>query len=246
MKIKYMTKYLFLDSIKTLASFYAIYIAIQVFLNVIFASTEATTMQVASLSTATMILLFVAFLNSLKAPVRFAVANGISRKTYFYSNLINIAVISGIVTFVEIILTQLLGTLGLENSSYYLILYVKRYPEFIGNVQGILESFIWTCLFYSVWCSFGLLVTSVYYRSNKIMKVIVSIVPPALLFSLLAYSPVTAATATPLMQQINRFFLFLIGYNTSNPYPMITAFLILTLIFICGTYLLIRRAPIKE
>lgn len=82
----------------------------------------------------------------------------------------------------------------------------------------------------------------IYYRSNKYVKVIVSVIPVVFII----FSGNFSIRNPGLTMKINKFLDYIFGFNPVNVFACILTFLILVVVLSGIALLLIRKAVIKE
>ena len=199
----------------------------------------------------TVIFIFVCGLNSFKSNFYFAKSNGISRKTFIKGLLISIIPIALVMSIIDIIINRI-NNIFIKNPT----LYDMSYGNLLGDVGRIHEG-VWiqsnslatifnTILFQFSLCLLayvvGIVINMIYYRSNKYLKVLVSVIPVVFIIFNANFS-----TKNPgLTMRINEFLDYIFGFNPSNVFACITTFLVLVVILSGVAFLLIRKAIIKE
>ena len=199
----------------------------------------------------TVIFLFVCGLNYFKSNFYFAKSNGISRKTFIKGLLISSIPIALVMSIIDIIINRI-NNIFIKNPT----LYDVSYGNLLGDVGRVYEG-SWvqsnslatifnTILFQFSLCLLayvvGIVINMIYYRSNKYIKVLVSVIPVALIIlkgNLSIKNP-------SLAMRINEFFAYIFGFNPSNVFACITTFLVFTVVLSGIAFLLIRKAVIKE
>lgn len=197
------------------------------------------------------IFLFVMGLNSFKSNFHFGLTNGVSRKTQFLSYAATALTLGIIMAVMDIVISKLVAFVVPPNS-LYLQLYGQRYSSFVAplsflnHVQIIMEQFLWYTFLYSAVAMFGYCITLIYYRSTLILKWIVSVIPFLLLFVVFPY--VETITQGAVSQFIGNFISRTMGFagQTINPFIAIMSFIIGYLIFGAISFLLVRRAVVKQ
>ena len=199
----------------------------------------------------TVIFIFVCGLNSFKSNFYFAKSNGISRKTFIKGLLISSVPIALVMSIIDIIINRI-NNIFIKNPT----LYDMSYGNLLGDVGRIHEG-VWiqsnslatifnTILFQFSLCLLayvvGIVINMIYYRSNKYLKVLVSVIPVVFIIFNANFS-----TKNPgLTMRINEFLDYIFGFNPSNVFACITTFLVLVVILSGVAFLLIRKAIIKE
>ena len=232
---------------KSAIIYYSIFICI--IIGLIAVSDGRSTMSGMELST--VIFIFVCGLNSFKSNFYFAKSNGISRKTFIKGLLISIIPIALVMSIIDIIINRI-NNIFIKNPT----LYDMSYGNLLGDVGRIHEG-VWiqsnslatifnTILFQFSLCLLayvvGIVINMIYYRSNKYLKVLVSVIPVVFIIFNANFS-----TKNPgLTMKINEFLDYIFGFNPSNVFACITTFLVLVVILSGVAFLLIRKAIIKE
>lgn len=199
----------------------------------------------------TIIFLFVCGLNSFKSNFYFAKSNGISRKTFIKGLLISSIPIALVISIIDITINRIIN-IFIKSPT----LYDMSYGSLLGYVGNLYES-NWikintfgnlfnNILFQFAFCILayvaGIVINMIYYRSNKYLKVLVSVTP--VIFFIFN---INISMKNPVLtMRINKFLDYIFGFNPSNVFACITTFLVFT-VFLSGiSFLLIRKAVIKE
>ncbi|MBS4957566.1 MAG: hypothetical protein KHZ99_11050 [Clostridium sp.] len=227
--------------------YYCIFVCVMIFL--ISISTEGTTMS--GLEISTVIFLFVCGLNSFKSNFYFAKSNGISRKTFIKGILISSIPIALVMSIMDIIINRI-SSIFIENATFY----DMSYGNLLGD-SGRLYEGIWvqsnslatifnTILFQFSFCLLayiaGIVINMIYYRSKKYVKVIVSAIPIAFII----FSGNLYVINPSLTMKINSFLDYIFGFDPVNVFACILTFLVGCVVLSGITFLLIRKAVIKE
>lgn len=199
----------------------------------------------------TVIFLFVCGLNSFKSNFYFAKSNGISRKTFIKGLLISSIPIALVMSIIDIIINRI-NNIFINNPTFYDMAY--------GNLVGIigdiyngawtqsnsLSTIFNTILFQFSFCLLayvvGIVINMIYYRSNKYVKVLVSVIPVAFIM----FSGNFSIRNSGLTIRVKEFFDYIFGFNPVNVFACVTTFLVLTVVLWAIAFLLIRKAVIKE
>ena len=199
----------------------------------------------------TVIFIFVCGLNSFKSNFYFAKSNGISRKTFIKGLLISIIPIALVMSIIDVIINRI-SNIFIKNPTLYDMAY--------GNLVGIIGDFhngSWTqsnslsTIFNTILFQFslcllvyviGIVINMIYYRSNKYLKVLVSVIPVVFII----FNANFSIKNPGLMMKINEFLDYIFGFNPVNVFACITTFLVLVVILSGVAFLLIRKAIIKE
>ncbi len=215
---------------------------------------------------ASTIFLFVAGLNAFKAQFRLFLQNGLSRKTLFTGFVIGLAILAAAMTLIDLAFGWFRGLfVGYES------MYMERFGSLYAdgsNFKALAEGLLWSFLAYVTAGMTGFLITSLYYRMNKALKLAVSIGVPALVFIVI---PLIDGLYTNGV--ITAFFInviaFAYGYNVSvsfsnglaglftqfaswengipvAPYRAVLFSVLCTAVTGTLSFLLIRRATVKD
>lgn len=227
--------------------YYCIFVCVMIFL--ISISTEGTTMS--GLEISTVIFLFVCGLNSFKSNFYFAKSNGISRKTFIKGILISSIPIALVMSIMDIIINRI-SSIFIENATFY----DMSYGNLLGD-SGRLYEGIWlqsnslatifnTILFQFSFCLLayvvGIVINMIYYRSNKYIKILVSVTPVIIII----FNTTLPIRNPRLAMKLNEFLDYIFGFDPSNVFACITTFLVCIVVLSGIAFLLIRKAVIKE
>lgn len=164
---------------------------------------------------------------------KFALLNGVSRKTFFLSGLITLTAFSfalSIICALFIILAESVAT----TFTIYTLMYGK-------NILGM---FVWLFTLGIFLAMLGWFIICVFYRTNKKQRLIIG---GALLLFPALYILVHYLTDGALGRNVVRFLIKIIGYGgVPNPYIAAVSFIVLSIILCAGVFLLVRRAGIRE
>jgi hypothetical protein len=245
-----MYAYYLSDSKKSLAIFYGIIILIYI----LFVSTVVITHgdgTIGGMEMSSVIFIFVLGLNSFKSSFHFGLANGVSRRTQFVSFAAAAATLGAFMAVIDIIIENVISVI-FSPSPLYLSFYGARYSTlftngltFINHIQILFEQFLWSTFLYAMLAMLGFCITLIYYRSNLIVKYVVSTLPFLILLVLVPY--VDKATNGAFIQWVGNFIARSMGFGQSiNPYIALFSFLIGFGFFALCSYLLMRRAVIRQ
>lgn len=199
----------------------------------------------------TVIFLFVCGLNSFKSNFYFAKSNGISRKTFIKGLLISSIPIALVMSIIDIIINRI-NNIFIKNPTLYDVSYGNLLGD-VGRVYGgswvqsnSLATIFNTILFQFSLCLLayvvGIVINMIYYRSNKYVKVLVSVIPVAFIM----FSGNFSIRNSGLTIRVKEFFDYIFGFNPVNVFACVSTFLVLTVVLWGIAFLLIRKAVIKE
>lgn len=244
MKVKQTLKYYAWETGKTLGIYYIVILCLQVASLILSgAITGRFDLSNISIDSTTGIFLFVFGLNMFKSPLRLLAQNGISRKTQFVCTALTALGLAVAATLVEWVYSLIVGS-GYE--SLFLTIYSRG---LLTAAQSTLLNLGWNCLGYLAAFCVGLMITTLYYRMNKALKVLVSVgVPGFLLIGLPVMEGMipTFHGFTSLVYGIS--WAFGIDVNTGQIVPAraMGTLAIISLAAMACMYLLMRRATLKE
>ncbi|NLT96557.1 MAG: hypothetical protein GXW96_00105 [Christensenellaceae bacterium] len=194
---------------------------------------------VGGLEMASMIFIFVAGLNSYK-PVFFMMsANGISRRTMFVSFLAMLGVVAAGMALVD----TLYG-IGMKMAGDYRTMFEQLYGRAANAPAWIPGGFEWRLCSYLVAGMAGYLITILYYRMNKAVKLLVSIGVPILVLFVWPAADLTWFNGATI-RAVGWLIEWASGLSSGNPYIGVMSNIVLTALLGALCYLALRRAPIK-
>ncbi|QNO15521.1 hypothetical protein HYG86_12450 [Alkalicella caledoniensis] len=188
-----------------------------------------------NMSGGTFIFMFILGLNCFKTAFKLMQANNITRKSFYIGNIIALLSTSLVVSFIDSVLNRVLKQI---------VPYAGNFEQIFGN-QSFFGDFIWTfsLLFFAM--TLGWMITMIYYRSNSIAKILVSISP---VFLIVTFGYIDRINSGALSRWMFDSFMKTMGLygGNSNFYVGIFSFLIATLIILIPNILLMNKAPIKD
>lgn len=241
-------KYQFAEAKKPLIIYYAIIftlVAIAYISANVFFSVHVNNISFSGVEMASMIFIFVAGLNSFKETFRMFMQNGVSRKTLFLSYLLSLLPVCGIMAVID----NSLGILDRYTSNYRSV-FLQFYGSWFGDNPGIIQTYavglLWGLTTYAACAMAGYLITVLYYRMNKALKLLVSIGVPVFLIIVLPAVDVTF-TGGAISKGIAQLIQLAIGARHGNSPVIAIGFnLLLTALYGALSFLLIRKAVVKE
>lgn len=242
MKYLNMAKYRFFDMKFSLAVYYVVIISLNVFWVAVRQSINNPQIFIA-----TAIFLFVAGLNSFKPQLKFLSQNGFTRQNIH----LGFAAFLPMTIFLAIIdYTLYTVTLFADYSLSHAAIASKSFNPFgfygsFGIAQSVCITVIASALSYAAAMSIGYMISALYYRLNKLGKVLISISVPAVLI-------IISSTIYSKTGYEGTLFLFARSaiFGSPDNIQYLTHFIIIMvlLIILClsASQLLIRKANIKE
>ncbi|MGI6113862.1 MAG: hypothetical protein ACOYEJ_07040 [Mahellales bacterium] len=230
-------KYQLRDFRISLIVFYGIVLAIIVIGGVSYSNLSNDTNVSVSFSgfgMAAVIFIFVAGLNCFRDSFKFIQANNVSRKSFFMGNGITIISVAALMAIVEAILDS-----TLKHFFPYQGLFQQLYKS-----NSMVADFLWSFGLYAFAVSLGWFITMVYYRSSKLIKTIVSLIPAFIIILLVVINNLTAGA---LGRGMVNLLAAALGFgNDFNAYMAVLSFWAATAVLLGLSFLLIRRMPVKD
>lgn len=179
----------------------------------------------------TAIFFFILGLNMFRGSFEFMMVNNISRKAFYQATLLTFVTISIFMAAIDVSLSIFLRAI-----LPYKSLFEQLYS---GN---IFTDFIWSLSLYISIASIGWVITMLYYRLDKLMKAVISIIPVFLLMMVMGFETIIGGVVKPILD----FIAMALGLSSSHNFLIaVFSFTICTTVFMIINYLLIRRIPIK-
>lgn len=251
MKALKMAKYQIMNITPTIMVFYAIFVAVIGGLAVLNRASDGS-IHSSGLEMATVIFLLVNGLNSFKTSFRFSQANHVSRKSFFQGIILAIFPITLAMSVIDLAINRVYN-LYVPSPTNFDMIYGTYRDTGLGDLSEIgaaiwtqandlatlFGTMAWQFAVYSLFFMLGILISLIYYRCNKVMKVVVSFSPFIFLWLLRGMPPRT-------WDAIGDFIASAFGWHSRNPYMAILTFTILGAAAAACIYLLVRRAVVKE
>ncbi len=227
------SRYVLTDHRKALIIFYSIYISIAVFSSTMIFIIGDRSLNSWGLGISSAIFLFIAALNSFGENYAFMQSFNISRRTFYVSIVIGLIGLALIMSIINVVFTN----------TFKLIESYQGLFEQIYTKTFFIDDFFWIFSLLICVSSLGFFITLLYYRCNKVMKFVISIVPVLVGMFI---SIIDNITNVAIWNNIWDFIIRIFGFtNGSNPYTAVITFIICSAICFGLSFLLIRRATIK-
>lgn len=230
------SKYLFRDFKKALVIFYGIIFAIMILMAALYFSIinqDSGEVSFGGFGFSTFIFIFVAGLNCFKANFKFLQANNISRKRFYYANIITLISISALMALIDTTLTKVL----------ILIMPYENMVEQLYKSNFFFSSFMWSFALFALAASTGWFITMLYYRCDKLMKTVISFAP---VLVIILFFMINNLTKGAVGIAVIKFLTMALGFNNNNPYTAALTFFIAAAGALGLCYLLIRKITIKD
>ena len=188
------------------------------------------------------VFLFVAGIVTFTPNLKLALANGISRKTEFTTTLLSAGTVSVIYMILNIGICLLFGTIFAYQDGF-----ATTFPgfTFANGAQYHLLKILYDIL--GNFTSFigGYFIGALYYRMSKPLKILVSVGVPVLLFVGAPIASISFLRYAWFLRLVDAVVSILTTIS-GNPYYTILTSVLIILILGVFSFLLIRKAPIKE
>lgn len=247
MKALKVAKYQILSSIGAIRIYYFIYLLVLLFVSTSIVTTDGR-FHSSGLDFSTMIFLFVVGLNSFKSTFLLTQANNISRKLFFKGLIIAVFPITFTMSMIDLAINRVQNIFAKCATTYDMIYGNFRILESsinwtqLNDFKTLFGTIIWQFAIYSAILIMGILISLCYYRSNKIMKVVISVVPTLLIgFSYNINNTFIDIFNINIADIISSAF----GWQSQNPYIAVFSLTVLMIMFSLIIYLLIKRAVVK-
>jgi hypothetical protein len=201
------------------------------------------------------IAIFIIGLNSFKDDFKFFSANGVSRKTQICSTVASLGILSAILALIDTI-NAIIFTRVMSYRPMLIEAYGPRYgyssnlslleASPILTPQILAEDFLWLLCSYLFFAIIGLLITTLFYRMTKAMKIAVGVAVPLLLLNGIPFLDAQYFGGVLVKALVNAVSVAWGVSNGYNPFIAMGSMLILSLMFAVLTFLLARRAVIKK
>lgn len=252
-----MLKYQLNDYKKPVLYYYMIFIAVFILsagsTNITF-NGSTSSVQFAGIEFASMIFLFVTGLNSFKDNFFMGIQNGVTRKELFKTHLLEMAIIAAVMSVVDQIFLVIGGQVANVISSLeFSGLMQIGYPEYFSNQSLLiltLTNLVFKFILYTMAIAIGYFITVAFYRMSKKIKTIVSVGIPVTLFMLLPMLDELLYSAgivdLHISSRIGNFMLAVTGSSSGNPWIACLFFFVIMTLMCALSWLLLRRATIKN
>lgn len=246
MRLKSVVKYNIYEMKNAIMIYYIVIAAIMVLLSVMLANGTVNIgyddSGFISGAEASAIFLFVCGLNSFKQNYLYLSTNGITRKAQFWGFLISSCIVAAGMAAIDTATTNILNIFMNYRPMFY-----QFYEDFALESSQLINTvmdFIWSTVVYLLALVIGYFITTLYYRMSKMLKIIVSVGVPALF---MIGSPILTIY---LVKEgfIDEFYKVIELFVRGNGKPALAVIIMLieTAVVAGLSYLLVKRAPVKE
>ncbi|MBU3128787.1 hypothetical protein LGL55_17735 [Clostridium tagluense] len=240
MRIFKLAKYNIKSSLKSIIIYYFIFIGTITGIEIMIDPT--TSGNTWGLEFSSIIFLFVIGLNFFRENFHFTQANNITRGEHFKAAGIAILAIGLAMSIIDVIINRVYNIFT-QSPTMYDKIYTEK-PTFVwiqqsNSIGTLFGTVTFLFAFYITAFAIGLLITMIYYRCNKIMKILVSLSP-------IAIYGIIICNNYYLGDKVNYFISDLLGIKIGNFYMAVMTFICLFIIIMFFVYLLVRKAVVKK
>ncbi|MBW9147330.1 hypothetical protein K2F40_16665 [Clostridium sp. CM028] len=238
-----LAKYNIKSSLKPIIIYYTIFIGALTCIEMTNKFSNGGSGYTKGLEFSSVVFLFVIGLNFFKENFHFAQANNITRVDYFKAAAIAILSIGLAMSILDVIINRVYNIFMVSPTMYDMV-YNESYR--VGTVwiqSNSMQTLFGTVIFlfagYIVAFAIGLLITMIYYKCNKIMKILVSLIPITIYGRASCNNPNLGEKEMIFIDKI-------LGISTRNSYMAVLTFICLFIITMVFVYLLVRKAVVKR
>lgn len=215
---------------------------------VVSAGGEVQVSSVGGLEFASIIFIFVAGLNSFRETFHIFIQHGISRRRMFVSFLLLAAPVAAFMALTDSlnwIASGLFSGTNVTYESIFMQIYAQDYTG-TGSAALFLTSFLWGATVYLSFVLLGYMITALYYRMNKPLKIAVSVGLPVF-FTVVLPLIESQVTKGAIFAALGNYIKFSWGGPGPGADPLyaIAFSLLHGAVFALISWLLIRRAEFK-
>lgn len=233
-------KYGMITSLKNVFPFYGTLICLLILFYMINTGSHTS-----SMGSWDIMALFVAFGvgSAFKERFHFLLQNGYSRTTVFLNFLFCFFIMAIIMSLFEVVTYFTSEALHMNYNPAFNSLYELRYAT--SDSLLWLDSFLWHMFVNFCMMTIALFGNALFYRSSKIVRIIVFIILPVILF--LGFPIINAALFDGIL--IGKIFTFIIealGIMQGDPYLAMATFSVISLLMLIASYLVIKHTDLQR
>jgi hypothetical protein len=237
MRLKTASKYIFSEMKNSVLIFYLAILLLIVFLAV---SVSGVKGSISGMEMTSSIFLFILGLNSFKKNYLFLISNGVPRRTQFKSFFLAAMPIAAGMAVIDSALGIIFNRISNFNSLFNMIILIEhKYRKYIYFL-------LWSIALYMCAITLGYFITLAYYRMNKIQKICISIGVPVFFTMVLPYILYNFCSTTTVNWVYNGITTMFGVTGSYGPISAVVVFLVSTVLLSALSYLLIRKAPVKD
>ena len=238
MRLKTASKYIFSELKNSVLSFYLIILLITIMFSFISSKGDSSFNGTEMMSA---IFFFVVGLNSFRKNYLFLMSNGVPRRTQFKSFFLAAIPVTAGMAVIDMVLGAIFNRIINYNTLYGLL-----YQDKTQSTGNLIISLLWSITLYTCAITLGYFITLAYYRMNKIQKICVSIGVPIFFTMVLPYILHEFCSTTTVNWVFNGITTMFGVTGSYGPISAVAVFLVSTILLSVLSYLLIRKAPIKD
>jgi len=231
-------KYFLRDSRQAVMIFYAITIFLVLFLFYMsngLNGQPGTEASFGGLGFGVMIFLFVSGLNSFKTNFKFMLANSVSRRDIYFGGILAFVILAGFMAIMDMVMSQFF----MATSSYQ-----SFYGQIYGEEKRLIAEFLWNFAVFLFAVSSGWMITMLYYKSGKLMKIFISFIPVIIIFTVIGFNNATDGKVVNAMWD---FFVRVFGFTDNySSYNAVLTFILTAVTAFGLSYVLVRKMRLKE
>lgn len=199
----------------------------------------------------TVIFMFITGIAIFKESFYFSQSNNISRKTYFKGTMLAIVPTAAIASGIDIIINRIYNVFATCPNIYDMGFTNFRDLDMIGikntwvqnnDILTLFNTFLFQFTIYIMIFIVGLTIALIYYKCNKLMKTVVSVLPVIFIILISSLTAIFPEVFNNIVLLINN----MLGISTRNPHAPMATFMGIAIILSGVIYLLIKKTVIKE
>lgn len=249
MRLKSIIKYNINNVKSAILIYYSIFITIGLAL-ILLAKNSDGTITSSGVEMTSVIFIFITGLNFFKENFYFMKSSNVTRKEFLYGTAISMIPIVLIMSIIDIIINRIYNIFVVSPTNYDMIYTSLRGENWFSNnnwvqsnsIETLINTFIFQAAVYLVFFSLGFLLSIIYYKCNKLMKVVVSLSPIALIMIF----HVVGVAYPSLSNKINNIITTIFGFDSMNSYIAVLTCGVLYIILIAISRLLTKKTIIKQ
>lgn len=200
---------------------------------------EGNQFNVGGLEMASVVFIFVCGLNSFKSSFHMLSANGVSRKTMFVSFVAVLGTVAAGMAVIDSVVSLAMKGFGNYEPGFMQMYGIDSY-----SAASVMTGLLWMFCTNLAAGMAGYLITTLFYRMNKPVKLLVSIGVPVLL--LFIWPLVDWALFQGAVSKAFAMFTgWAFGFLDGNPFMGVVSNVLLSLIFAALSFVTLRRVPVK-
>lgn len=254
MNLRASYRYQLADHKKSILAFYIVIICLYLLIGIsfaVFSAVEGVEMNgsISGLEMTTAIFLFVSGLNSFKENFGMLTQNGVSRRSLLVGRIFVIATVSIFMAlidrawhFISAWMSQFLGN-TVDSTLFMDMIYNRSIA--VGPFALHMEALAFNIAMYFAALSVGYLITVIFYRVNKLGKIIIGAGVPVFFLIILPIIDVQFFNGLLSYHSWN-FVVSVLGIISGNPMYAVGTFFAVSVIMLAASWLVMRRVALHE